>query len=330
MSFVWRTAPKVHRQTVASHTEVCSAYCTVKVEEGYTILYIPLPYSQSSNICKMNNYKASSYPYTILRQTKNQDEVYPYLRSLNGDKEMWCISPHHGRSYIIGRNKEGKYIVSKGNGLSYSQHNFLNTGELGDDTFGLLLLQDAIRDFNVGLEVEQLGVKTNHMEYVIQLEHEIALSNGHILKPILLQYSVECPFRICDASFPEYSSIIKDEINKWEKYNVSGVDKSHLVAANVLLHNLKVLHTHNILHNAINAQNYTWALELLDFEIACSPTYPYEKEDDDRHIKDYFSREIVYTYEIINYIAHYLNEPISYQEIDDLFKSYGFDLSSLK
>lgn len=89
---------------------------------------------------------------------------------------MWCISPHHGRSYIIGRNKEGKYIVSKGNGLSYSQHNFLNTGELGDDTFGLLLLQDAIRDFNVGLEVEQLGVKTNHMEYVIQLEHEIALS----------------------------------------------------------------------------------------------------------------------------------------------------------
>lgn len=278
----------------------------------------------------MDIFKASSYPYSILCQTETQDDVYPYLRSKDGDKEMWCISPHHGRSYIVGRSYDGKYIVSKGNGLSYTQYNFLNTGELGDDTFGLLLKQDAIRDFYVGLEVERRGIKTNRMEYVIQLEHEIALNNGHILKPILLQYSVECPYRICDASFPEYFPIIKDEVSKWEKYNISGVGKFHLIAANVLLHNLNILHTHNILHNAINIQNYTWALELLDFEIACSPTYPYENEDDNRHVKNYFSREVIYTYEIINYIAHYLGEPISYQEIDDLFNSYGFDLSLLE
>lgn len=275
----------------------------------------------------MNSYKASSYPYVILRQTKTQNEVYPYLRSLNGDKEMWCISPLHGRSYIVGRSKNGRYIVSKGNGLSYSQYNFLNTGELGDDTLGLLLLQDAIRDFNIGLEVEQLGIKTNHMEYVVQLEHNI-LSNGHILKPVLLQYSVECPFRICDASFPEYSSAIKDEVNKWEKYNISGVDKAHLIAAGVLLHNLKVLHTHKILHNAIHMQNYTWALELLDFELACSPKYPYDNEDDKRHTKELFQREIIHTYEIINYIAQCLGEKVDYKQMDNLFYDYGFDLKS--
>lgn len=275
----------------------------------------------------MDNHRASSYPYSILSQTENADNVYPYLRSLNGDKEMWCISPHHGRSYIVGRGKDGKYIVSKGNGLSYSQYNFLNSGELEDDTFGLLLKQDAIRDFNIGLEVEQLGIKTNHMEYIIQLEHEIVLSNGYILKPILLQYSVECPYRICDVSFYEYSNAIQNEVRKWEKYNVWNVDKKYLIAANVLLNNLKVLHTNGILHNAIHVQNYTWALELLDFELACSPKYPYDSEDDKRHAKELFQREIIYTYDIVNYIAHCLGEKIDYGKVDNLFYYYGFDLS---
>lgn len=277
----------------------------------------------------MDNHKALSYPYVVLRQTMNSDEVYPYLRSSKGDKEMWCVSPHHGRSYIVGRSKNGKYIVSKGNGLSYTQYKFLHTKEFGDDTFGLLLMQDAIRDFSVGIEVGNLGIQTNQMEYVIQLEHPITLSNGHTLKPILLQYTVECPYRICDASFYEYSQIIKAEVNKWEKYNTYGFDKAHLIAANVLLNNLRILHTNNILHNAINVQNYTWALELLDFELACSPAYPYEKDNENRHVQDYFDREIIYTYEIINFIAHYLSEKIDYKEIDNLFKVHGFDLFAL-
>lgn len=283
----------------------------------------------------MDKCKASSYSYEILCSAVENNKVYPYIRSLEGDKEMWCVSPCHGRSYVVGRSDDGRYIVSKGNGLSYSQYSFLNTGELGDNTFGLLLKQDAIRDFSIGREVEELGVKTNHMEYVIQVECEMPLTNEHtIRRPVLLQYSVECPYRICDAPFYGYSQVIRDEVRKWEKYNTKGFDHPYLIAADVLLRNLQILHRNNILHNAISIHNYTWALELLDFEIACSPTYPYEEEDDKRHVKDLFNREIVYTYEIINYIAHYiahyLDVPVDYQAIDNLFKDYGFDLSPFK
>ena len=246
----------------------------------------------------MDNFRASSYPYIILRHTKNNDEVYPYLRSSNGDKNMWCVSPHHGRSYIVGRKNNGRYIISKGNGLSYTQYNFLHTGEFGDDTFGLLLKKDAIRDFSVGIEVEKLGIKTNKMEYVLQLEHPITLTNGHTLKPILLQYSVECPYRICDASFYEYSQDIKAEVAKWDKYNVHGFDKAYLIAADVLLGNLKTLHTN-----------------------------PYDKEDENRHVQDYFNREVVYTYEVINFIAHYLGEKIDDNELGQLFEEHGLNYS---
>lgn len=277
----------------------------------------------------MECFKASVYPYTILCKAENSNVAYPYFRSLDGDKEMQCISSHHGRSFIVGKHEDGRCIISKGNGLSYSQYNLLYTREFGDNTFGLLLMQDAVRDFTLGKEIAGLGIKTNRMEYVIQLKKEITLGNGHRLKPVLLQYSVECPYRICDAAFPQYSSTIKSEISKWEKYNDLGIDKYHLIAANVLIKNLKILHTNNILHNAINFQNYTWALELLDFELACSPSYPYTKEDDQRHVKDFFNREILYTYEIIKYIACFLSEPIDYKLIDSLFKMYGFDLSVL-
>ena len=277
----------------------------------------------------MEYFKASTYPFTILCKTNNNNEIYPYFRSIYGDKIMRCISSHHGRSFIVGQHDNGRFVVSKGNGLSYSQYSLLYTREFGDNTLGLLLKQDAIRDFTIGIEIEHLDIKTNRMEYVIQLDKEIALTNGHVLNPILLQYSVECPYRICDAAFPKYSSAIKNEISKWKKYNDLGFDKHYLIAANILIRNLKILHTNNILHNAINFQNYTWALELLDFELACSPNYPYKEEDDQRHVKDLFNREILYTYEIIKYIACYLNESIDYKIIDDLFKEYGFDLSTL-
>ena len=47
----------------------------------------------------------------------------------------------------------------------------------------------------------------------------------------------------------------------------------------------------------------------------------YTKEDDQRHVKDFFNREILYTYEIIKYIACFLSEPIDYKLIDSLFKN---------
>lgn len=238
---------------------------------------------------------------------------------------MWCPSPLHGRSFVVGNTKDRRYIISKGNGLCYTQHTFLHTGEFCDGTWGLLLRQDAERDFIMGQEVEALGIKTNHMEYVLELDVEITLPNGHKVKPCLLQYDVECPYRICDAAFMTQEQI-HTEVAKWEKMNGHGYNKAHMIAANVLIRNLRVLHDHDILHNAISEQNYTWALELLDFELACSPAHPYTSEDDMLHVKDLFPREIMQTYVVINYIAGVLREEIEFAEIDALFAEYGFDL----
>lgn len=273
----------------------------------------------------MQRNKANSVKFILLKSIRQQAEIFPYLCSQKGDKEMLCPSPLHGRSYVVGRTNDGRYIVSKGNGLCYTQHSFLHTGEFYDGTWGLLLRQDAERDFIMGQEIYALGIKTNHMEYVLELDVEITLPNGHKIRPTLLQYDVECPYRICDAAFMTQEQI-QTEVVKWERMNERCFDKVHMIAANVLIRNLRILHDHNILHNAIHEQNYTWALELLDFELACSPSHPYINEDDMRHVKDLFPREIMQTYVIINYIAGVLREEIDFVEVDGLFAEYGFDL----
>ena len=265
------------------------------------------------------------HPFRIIHDSGSSQIVYPYIRNLKGDKEMFCLTPLHGRSFVVGRTENGRYIVSKGNGLSYTQYPFLHTGEFFDGTWGLLLQQDAERDFLLGQEIEALGIKTNHMQYVIEIDFEINLPNGHKLKPTLLQYDVECPYRICDAPFMD-REIIETEAKKWESMNERGYEKYHLIAANILIRNLRILHDNNILHNAIHEQNYTWALELLDFELACSPKHPYTQEDYQRHVKDLLPREIIQTYIIINYIAGVLKEEIDFDEIDSLFAEYDFNL----
>lgn len=164
----------------------------------------------------------------------------------------------------------------------------LHTREFFDDTWGLLLKQDAERDFILGQEIQGLGIKTNNMEYVMELVEDVLLPSGHTLKPVLLQYNVECPYRISDAPFMRLEQI-HAEVAKWEKMNDLGFERSYLIAANVLVRNLRILHDNGILHNAIIEQNYTWALELVDFELACSPKHPYLNDDDRRHVKDLFS-----------------------------------------
>jgi hypothetical protein len=280
----------------------------------------------------MNTFHAKKYAYHIINSLGDSLEtpVYPYFRSEDGNEIMYSIGPAHGRSYLICRNSGGRYVVSKGNGLSYSQYQLLNTGEMGNDTWGLLLRQDAIRDFTVGEEISNLGIKTNQMEYVLELDKEIKIHKTNVsLKPILLQYNVECPYRICDAAFMKSTRITR-EVLKWEKMNDKGFDKAYLIAADVLIKNLRLMHDHGILHNAIHNQNYTWALELLDFELAHSPNYSYSKEDDARHVKDLMPREVIQTYEVINYIAWCLGENIDYKQIDSLFKEYGYDLKKFE
>ncbi len=193
----------------------------------------------------------------------------------------------------------------------------------------MLLVNDAIRDFDLGMQISEIDVKTNIMEYVLKLETQIQLTNGHVITPVLLQYSVECPYRICDAPFMP-KDLLEEQVKNWERLNKENFHHSYLIAANVLIENLRKLHSHQILHNAIHIQNYTWALELLDFEIACSPQIPYLKEEEVNRVEDLYNREIIQTYEIINHIAWYLEEEINYEEIDSLFLKYGFDLSSLK
>lgn len=201
----------------------------------------------------------------------------------------------------------------------------LHTREFFDDTWGLLLKQDAERDFILGQEIQGLGIKTNNMEYVMELVEDVLLPSGHTLKPVLLQYNVECPYRISDAPFMRLEQI-HAEVAKWEKMNDLGFERSYLIAANVLVRNLRILHDNGILHNAIIEQNYTWALELVDFELACSPKHPYLNDDDRRHVKDLFPREIIQTYVIINYIAGLLMENIDFSLVDAIFAKYGFDL----
>ena len=98
-------------------------------------------------------------------------------------------NPLHCRSFVVSKT-DNRFIVSKGNGLSYTEWTFLNTGELGDDTLGLLLKKDALRDFHIGNEIASLGIRTNRMEYVLELNTRVTLPNGNTLKPILLQYDV--------------------------------------------------------------------------------------------------------------------------------------------
>lgn len=270
-------------------------------------------------------FKAKTYPYTILLHNVDCDEPYPYLRSDEGDKTMTCISPHHGRSFVVARRGD-RYVVSKGNGLSYSAYPFINTGEMGSDTWGLLLRQDAVRDFTVGTEIETIGIKTNHMEYVLEVERPVALPDGSSLKPVLLQYTVECPYRLCDIPFMSKKRV-EAELLKWK--SMSGEQAYHLMAADVLTSNLRTLHDNGILHNAIHAQNYTMALELLDFELACTPKTPYTSEDDRRWVKDLLPREVIQTYEIVNLTAWLLGEPVDYGKVDALFADKGFVLPSI-
>ena len=276
-------------------------------------------------ILDMEIVPAASVPYTTILSNDAAGKVYPYLRDAAGDKRMYSVSPNHGRSYVVDRKESGRYVISKGNGLAYSQHPFIHTGEFGDGTWGLLLLQDAERDFRIGREIEALGIKTNHMEHVVELDRKILYTDGHIMKPVLLQYDVECPWRICDAAFMQPRQI-EEEVSKWTEMNDRGYSRAYQIAANVLIRNLRILHDHGILHNAIHEHNYTWALELVDFELASSPAYPYTSEDDRRHVQDLLPREIMQTYNIISYIAGVLNERIDYTMIDSLFAEYGFDL----
>ena len=260
----------------------------------------------------------------------NNCTPYPLLRFAAGKEKIFAVSPLHGRSFVVGQRNDGRYTVSKGNGLCYSEYLFLNTPETQLDVWGLLLMKDALRDYHCCQDVKALGIKTNQMECVLELDYPIYIAQTDTtVKPVLLQYNVECPYRICDAPFMERSQI-EAEVAKWQQYNSQGYSKSHEIAADILIGNLRTMHDHEVLHNAIHEQNYTWALELLDFELTRTPQHPYEKEDYERHAPSLYNREVIQTYVIINYIAGVLRAKVNFADIDRMWRDYGFDISMMQ
>ncbi len=276
----------------------------------------------------MYNLRAHSCPYSIIRAANSAEPrpVYPFFRDEGGDKIITVVSPQHGRSFIVGKDEENRYIISKGNGLSYTTASYIKTSESMFDVWGLLLKQDAIRDFVLGNEVASLGIQTNRMEYVLELDNPIQVCQERSINPILLQYSVECPFRISDALFID-KSCIEEYVWKWPaKFNIHEELPKHLIAAEVIVRTLSTLHKHGIIHNAITSQNITWALELLDFELACSPSHPYDNVDSQRHYVDLFERELIYAYNIILDIAGVLGEEADFSQIENVFSRYDLML----
>lgn len=277
----------------------------------------------------MNRLEAIAVPCTVLLQNTNA-QPYPLLESKGGGLSVFNLSPIHCRSFIVGRHENGRYIVSKGNGLAYSSYSFLYTPEMPSAIWGLLGKEEALRDFHCGQDVQALGIKTNQMECVLELDYPIYISQTkETLNPCLLQYSVECPWRIADAGFMTQDQIW-DEVTKWERLNNKAFQVEYLIAANVLIRNLRTLHDNGVLHNALTYENLTWALELLDFELCHTPQHPYEKDAYVQRVPILFDREIIDTYKLINYIAGVLHQSVDYKMIDSLFLEYGFDLAKFQ
>lgn len=273
----------------------------------------------------MKLFKAASYSFSILLCSNEGETPYPLLRDEKGDIDIFCVSPVHGRSFVLGKKKDGRWIIGKGNGLSYSSYTFLSTGISDSYYWGLLQKTNAIRDFKIGMEISNLGIKTNQMEFVLKIDKVLKDKN---INPYLLQYNVECPYRICDYAFMP-KNIIKKYLLRWNSMNSQGFRYYHLIAANILIKNLRIMHDNNIMHNAIHIQNYTWTLELVDFEGARTDNNPYSNQDYEFHVPNLIQGEIIQTYEVINYIAHCLKEPIVFNTIDKIFSDYGYDLKKL-
>ena len=274
---------------------------------------------------------AKSCDYTMIANNLGfSGNVYPLLRDINGGESLYSVSPEHGRSYVVGKTEEGRYIITKGNGLSYTQWIFLNTKEMGTNSWGLVLKEDALRDFNNGKLAASYGIKTNRMHCVFELDDTLTIADtdkSTTLKPVLLQYDVECPLRISDAAFYP-KEIIKQYAQKWRIEYSDNSSPLYMIAANVLINNLRVMHNNNFLHNAITVHNYTWALELLDFEMSNSEKYPYNDEVNSEVIQELYNRELLHTYQVITYIAVVLGETVDFKELDNLFEKKGFNLQS--
>lgn len=275
----------------------------------------------------MRSFSAREIPFDVVCLNDKNVKPYPYIRDNLGEKEIYCVSPIHGRSFVITKKEDKHWVVEKGNGLSYTIHPFVDVSENDIYIWGALQKECAVRDFNIGNEVRLLGIKTNVMEYVLELGCKL-VEKDTAINPCLLQYEVECPYRLSD--YPFMPSTERNEvINSWHNM-CSRYSELYLIAAEVLVRNLYLLHKNNIMHNALHIQNYTWALELVDFESARTDNYPFSNYEYERNVLMLKNGEIMKTYEIINYIGWCVGEVLDYSKIEKIFNNYGFGLEQFR
>lgn len=268
----------------------------------------------------MYTFKASQVDSKIIDCVSDTIKTYPLLRNDYGVESMYCVSPIHGRSFVMKQRHETDWIISKGNGLSYSTQPFIVSETNDTYVWGALPLEAAMRDYLIGEEIRSLGIKTNKMECVLDLDKQIG-GQSVVCHAALLQYSVECPYRICDIAFAPRTSI-EIAIKSWDSPHSHMYH--YLDAAEILVRNLEVLHSNSIMHNSMHTQNYTWALELLDFEASRTNNHPYDNPEYEEHVPELIKAEIIQTYEIINYIAWCLANQLSTQQSTQYFWTMGF------
>lgn len=254
---------------------------------------------------------------------------YFSLVIVEDETALKCIlpSPLHGRSLIVNYDIDSeRYIITKGNGLTYFPFGFVATEELDNYAWGYLRKEDAIRDFKSGDYINGLGVLSNKMEAVFTLEPQvISFSNRTLeIEPTILQYNVICPYRISDIPFIS-KELVSYFINNWANLFEIKYTEIHCNAAEVLLNNIKTMHENEVLHNAIHSQNYTLSLELLDFELSRTPITPYDNEGDEQTYKKLQKREIIQSLEIVNQIAFYFKENINTKLLRQIMIKYGFE-----
>lgn len=255
-------------------------------------------------------------------------QKYPlFVSKEKGSHNCIAPSPLHGRSLVVNFDSNtNRYIITKGNGLTYFPYGFVSTEELDSYAWGLLRKEDAIRDFQGSNFVSSLGITTNKMEALFTLEKQPIrfLDKLEFIEPNILQYSVQSPYRIADIPFLKPQTI-KKHIDEWYLLSEHKHQTLHCLAAEILLKNIKIMHDNNVLHNAIHSQNYTLALELLDFELTRTPKTPYQNKKDEATFSTLQKREVIQSLEIVNHIAFYFKEIIDSKTLNDLMCQYGYD-----
>jgi hypothetical protein len=267
-------------------------------------------------------------PVDLIIYNPKSSNLYPYI-IVNEEKKIICFkpSPLHGRSIMVDFNPTlDRFIITKGNGLTYFPFGFVSTKELDDYAWGYLRKKDAIRDFRSGEYIKSLGILSNNMEAVFTLKEQTIRLPDYISKieATILQYNVICPYRISDIPFLS-RELVLSFVDRWPELHENIHSEKHCTAAEVLLRNIRLMHENDVLHNAIHSQNYTLSLELLDFELSRTPITPYDNDNDEKTYKKLQKREVIQSLEVVNQIAFFFKEKINSKALQQIMIKNGFE-----